>query len=246
LGGPESDWFEIKRSCGTWIVEKGVTMCGRFTITLDASIFQEELELGAMPQGWVSRYNVAPSQPVPVVTSEKDRKVEWMLWGLVPSWAKDPQIGQKMINARSETLLEKPSFRNAFQRRRCLILADGFFEWLRPAGKSGAAIPYYFRRKDMRPFAFAGLWEFWESSQGDQLLSTTIITCQPNSLVQKIHQRMPVILSDDNRWEWLKNHEKDKLQNMLVPYDENLLEGYEVSRLVNSPKKDQAEIIAPV
>ena len=221
-------------------------MCGRFTITLDASIFQEELQLGEMPVEWIPRYNVAPSQPVPIVANEKERKVEWMQWGLVPSWAKDAQIGQRMINARSETLLEKPSFRNAFQRRRCLILADGFYEWARPGGKSGPAIPYYFHRKDKRPFAFAGLWEFWQSAGGDALLSTTIITCPPNDLVQQIHQRMPVILSDENLWEWLKPHEKADLQKMLVPYDADLMACYEVSRQVNNPGVDTASLIAPV
>ena len=221
-------------------------MCGRFTITLDASVVQEELELGEMPKGWIPRYNVAPSQPIPVVTNETDRKVEWMHWGLIPSWAKDPSIGQRMINARSETLAEKPSFRNAYRRRRCLILADGFYEWQRPGGKGGPAIPFFFRRKDQRAFAFAGLWEIWQSSLGDELVSATIITCSPNPLVQKVHKRMPVILQDINMWEWLKPNEKNTLQGMLTPYDEGLMEAYEVGRDVNSPKNDRPEVLIPI
>lgn len=221
-------------------------MCGRFTITLDASIFQEELELGDMPKGWISRYNVAPTQPIPVVKSSEERNVEWMYWGLVPSWAKDISIGQRMINARSETLSEKPSFRNAFRRRRCLILADGFYEWLRPKGKSGPAIPYYFRKKDKSPFAFAGLWEYWMSSEGDELNSATIITCPPNTLVAEIHQRMPVVLPKDLMWVWMTEQRQEILQSMLKPYDPDRMEAFEVSKRVNSPQLDSPELIDPV
>ena len=221
-------------------------MCGRFTITLQASLFQEELDLGEMPKGWVPRYNVAPTQPIPVVKNEKDRNVEWMYWGLVPSWAKDISIGQRMINARSETLTEKPSFRTAFQRRRCLILADGFYEWHRPSGKSGPAIPYFFHRKDGKPFAFAGLWEYWQSAEGDELQSAAIITCPPNPLVAKVHQRMPVILSDKALWQWPAEHKTTDLQSMLQPFDADLMEGYEVSRAVNTPQNDNADLIAPI
>lgn len=221
-------------------------MCGRFTITLPASVIQEELELGEMPPGWEPRFNVAPTQPIPVVKDEKDRKVEWMYWGLVPSWAKDVSIGQKMINARSETLSEKPSFRTAFQRRRCLIVADGFYEWHRPSGKSGPAIPFYFQQKDKRPFTFAGLWEYWTSSQGDELVSATIITCQANPLVAEIHPRMPVILPEEHRWEWLKPQSPEQLKRMLMPFDENQMTGYEVSRKVNSAQTDAPDLIEAV
>lgn len=221
-------------------------MCGRFTITLPASVIQEELELGEMPAGWEPRFNVAPTQPIPVVKDAEDRKVEWMYWGLVPSWAKDVSIGQKMINARSETLSEKPSFRNAFQRRRCLIVADGFYEWKRPGGKAGPAVPFYFQRKDKRPFMFAGLWEYWTSSQGDELVSSTIITCQANALVAEIHPRMPVILPDEYHWEWLKPQPPDQLKRMLMPFDEKLMTGYEVSRKVNSAQIDAPDLIESV
>lgn len=221
-------------------------MCGRFTISVEASVIQEELQLGEMPVKWWPRYNVAPSQPIAVVTSEAERKVEWMMWGLVPSWAKDPEIGNRMINARSETLSEKPSFRNAFKRRRCLILADGFYEWLRPKGKSGPVIPYYFRRKDGRSFPFAGLWEYWRSAEGDELVSATIITCPPNELVGNVHKRMPVILQDEHYWDWLKTHREEELKDMLLPYPAALLEGYPVSTLVNSPTNDTSECIQAV
>lgn len=221
-------------------------MCGRFTITLPASILQEELGLGEMPEEWKLRFNVAPTQPIPVVRDEKTRKVEYMYWGLIPSWAKDISIGQKLINARSETLTEKPSFRNAFQRRRCLILADGFYEWRRPAGKTGPAIPFYFRRKDKRPFTFAGLWEYWTSCGGDELFSTTIITCQANALIAEIHPRMPVILPEDDFWDWIKPGTTPQLQQMLVPYDEKMMTAYEVSKMVNSGQCDNADLIKPI
>jgi putative SOS response-associated peptidase YedK len=221
-------------------------MCGRFTITLEASLVEEELELHEMPQGWSPRYNVAPTQPIPVVTSENERKVEWFTWGLVPSWAKDPSIGSRLINARSETLAEKPSFRSAYQRRRCLILADGFYEWGHPEGKGARAIPYYIRKKDKQAFAFAGLWEYWQSSMGDEILSATIITCDPNSLIKPVHNRMPVMLAKDNLWEWLKPHSTRELDAMLLPYDPEMLEMYRVSTIVNSPENDSAHCILPV
>ena len=221
-------------------------MCGRFTLTIEAAAIQQEFDLGKMPEQWIPRYNVAPTQPVVVVTDAKNRDVTFMHWGLIPSWAKDVSIASRLINARAETLVEKPSFRNAFKRRRCLILADGFYEWHRPKGKSGPAIPYYFYREEHKPFAFAGLWEIWQSSQGDELLSTTIVTCEPNEVVKPVHSRMPVILKDEDMWDWVKPAEQLVHQSMLQPYPSELLKSHPVSSAVNSPHNDTADCVLPV
>jgi putative SOS response-associated peptidase YedK len=220
-------------------------MCGRFTLFLDAETLREEFGLTEVPPDLSPRYNIAPSMQLAVVTSAESRKVEWMRWGLVPSWAKDPAIGNKMINARSETLMEKPSFRNAFQRRRCLILADGFYEWKRGEGKNPSA-PYYFHLVDQKPFAFAGLWEFWRSPEGEDLRTCTIITCAANSLVASVHDRMPVIFTRDTADQWLAAAPVEKLHPLLAPLDSTRMSAYPVSRAVNAPGYDSSELIRPL
>ena len=220
-------------------------MCGRFTLFLDAETLREEFGLTEVPPDLSPRYNIAPSMQLAVVTSVESRKAEWMRWGLVPSWAKDPAIGNKMINARSETLTEKPSFRNAFQRRRCLILADGFYEWKRGEGK-GPSVPYYFHLVDNKPFAFAGLWEFWRSPDGEDLRTCTIITCAANSLVASVHDRMPVIFTAETADQWLAPAPVEKLQPLLAPLDAARMSAYPVSRAVNAPGYDSSELIRPV
>ena len=222
-------------------------MCGRFTLTADPSDLQEAFY-------WVNfgntdfspRYNIAPTQGVPVVTNKGENKLDFFTWGLVPFWAKDPSIGSRMINARSETLAEKPSFRNAFKRRRCLVLADGFYEWQK-IPESKTKIPTYIRMKDGKAFAFAGLWENWHSPDGSQILSTTIITTQPNELLKPIHNRMPVILPEEAYDAWLTPGEADPqtLTPLLGPFDANLMEAYPVSRLVNNPRNDTPDCIRP-
>ncbi|NMB88563.1 MAG: SOS response-associated peptidase [Chloroflexi bacterium] len=221
-------------------------MCGRFILTVEAPYLQQEFRLGDLPLDWQSRYNIAPSQPVAVVRDAQARNVEWMRWGLVPFWANDVKIGNRMINARAETLQEKPAFRTAFQKRRCLILADGFYEWQKPANKRGRSTPYLIRLRDHKPFAFAGLWEFWKSKEGEELLSCTIITTQANSLVEKIHDRMPVMLSGDRLWEWLQMNEAGELNNLLRPYPADQMEAVEVSPLVNNPVADSPEVARPL
>ena len=220
-------------------------MCGRFTLFLDAETLLEEFNLAEVPADLPPRYNIAPSMPLAVVTSAEPRRAEWMRWGLVPSWAKDPDIGNRMINARSETLLEKPSFKNAFQRRRCLILADGFYEWKRGEGKS-PSMPYYFRLTDGKPFAFAGLWESWKSPEGEDLRTCTIITCAANAVVATIHDRMPVILLPEIADQWLLPSPVEKLQPLLAPLDPTRMTAYPVSREVNSPATDSPDLITKV
>jgi putative SOS response-associated peptidase YedK len=223
-----------------------VYMCGRFTITVNADTMQQELGLVGMPEHYQPRYNVAPSQPVAVVADGERRQGEWMRWGLIPSWAKDTAIGNRLINARAETLAEKPSFRSAFAKRRCLILADGFYEWQKGAGPDGRAQPYLFRLEDQKPFAFAGLWEFWRSPEGEEVRSCTIITCEANDCVAPVHHRMPVLLSGDNLWNWLSPEQPGSLQKLLQPYPPELMARYPVSTRVNSPDFDLPALIEPV
>jgi putative SOS response-associated peptidase YedK len=219
-------------------------MCGRFTITLDPADLQQELDLSNMPSEWRPRYNVAPTQEIPIVNDAQDRNVKMMHWGLIPFWAKEKSIGVRMINARSETLSEKPAFRQAFIHRRCLVLADGFYEWQRK-DPTAPKVPMYFQLKDSKPFAFAGLWENWHETPEKDLLSCTIITCSPNELVAKIHDRMPVILDKQNCWKWLEEKDPIKLQGMLSPYPAEKMQAYTVGRYVNNPKVDSAECILP-
>ena len=218
-------------------------MCGRFTLTLDPGELQESLDLGPFLQLYQPRYNIAPTQPVAVVREPETKAIELFRWGLIPSWAKDITIGSKMINARSETIAEKPSFRSAFKKRRCLILADGFFEWAALESGQGKK-PFYFQIDNGRAFTFAGLYEFWHSPEGDLLPTCTIITCEPNELVKKYHDRMPVILSEEYRWMWLeKDVEPTALQKMLSPFSASKMSVQSVSKAINNPMNDSPEFL---
>lgn len=221
-------------------------MCGRYTITVNPETVQQELGLASMPADFQPRYNVAPTQPVAVVADAEGRRAEMMRWGLIPSWAKDIEIGSKMINARSETITEKPSFRNAFMKRRCLVLADGFYEWQKGGGPRGRSQPYYFKLEDGQPFAFAGLWEFWKSPQGEAIRSCTIITCPANDIVRPVHERMPVMLTGDALWAWMEGTSAADLQAMLKPYPPQKMHSYPVAPLVNRPELDSSELVQPV
>jgi putative SOS response-associated peptidase YedK len=221
-------------------------MCGRFTLTLDPGELQELLNLGPFIHIVQPRYNIAPSQPIPIVKDVEKREVELYRWGLVPSWADDPKIGYRMINARSETANEKPSFRAAFKRRRCLILADGFFEW-HAEEKGAQKTPYLFKLKNDAPFTFAGLYEHWQAPEGGELHTCTILTCPPNELVKDYHNRMPVMLGEETRWSWLvADKDEDALLDLLVPYPAEEMKCYPVSRAVNSPENDRPEVLDPV
>ena len=220
-------------------------MCGRFTLILEPDEIQETLGLGEMPAVYAPRYNIAPTQPVAVVTDGIKRDVTFMRWGLVPGWAKDISIGARLINARAETIQEKPSFRNAFARRRCLILADGFYEWKKQP--KGPSIPFYIYLHDHKPFTFAGLWEHWQSPEGHELNTCTIITCSPNDLMADIHDRMPVILDQTVGQNWLKNDfSAAQLRQCLVPFPAENMEMHPVSRLVNNAVIEGPDLIAPL
>lgn len=222
-------------------------MCGRFALIGDLgsvakryeAIFQSDLE-------YHPRYNIAPSQSIlAVVNDGKSNRLGELRWGFIPSWAKDIKIGYKMINARAETLQEKPSFQSSLKRRRCIIPVDSFYEWKK---KDGKKIPMRIQLKSHEIFSFAGLWDRWE--QNDKVIySCTIITTEPNSVMSDIHDRMPVMLqSKEAERVWLDRSidNLDVLQQLLIPYPAEQMEAYEISDLVNSPKNDFPEVIKPV
>lgn len=225
-------------------------MCGRFTLTQPATAIAQHFHLGQVPL-FDPHYNIAPTQAVAVVRldAEQQRQLHWLQWGLIPSWSKDPKMGARMINARSETLAEKPSFRQAFRRRRCLIPADGFYEWHR-SGKTKQ--PYYFfldsAAETPMLFGFAGLWEHWENGNGDVIESCTIITTAPNATLDAFHDRMPVILSPQTYDRWLDPmvERPESLQSLLQPYTASSMSYYPVSTAVNNPRQDDRLCIQPL
>ncbi|MBA3613345.1 MAG: SOS response-associated peptidase [Nitrospirales bacterium] len=222
-------------------------MCGRFTRKENFQNLAEQLGLKVLPP-FNPRYNIAPSQLVACVRTNlesRQRECTELKWGLVPSWAKDPGIGNKLINARGETVAEKPAFRKAFKHQRCLVLADGFYEWKR---EGNTKQPYYIRFKDHRVFAFAGLWERWEQPEAKPLESCTLITTGPNAVMEPIHHRMPVILSFKDYADWLDPSFQfvERINAMLRPYPSEEMEAYPVSQLVNNPRNDQPECVIPM
>jgi putative SOS response-associated peptidase YedK len=219
-------------------------MCGRYTLRTSVEALAERFELDEYPSSISANYNIAPTQGVAAVIAEdRKRKLEMLHWGLIPSWADDPSVGNRMINARAETVSTKPSFRTAFKYHRCLLLADGFYEWQKTEnGKQ----PYYIRMEDDSPFAFAGLWESWQN--GKEIRSATIITTDANDVVAPIHDRMPVILHPEDYYLWLDPdfEEKEPLTLLLKPYPAETMEAYPVSRSVNSPSNNEPSIIESV
>lgn len=221
-------------------------MCSRYTILSPHNLHEEfdpdeiEAELDR------PRYNIAPTQAVPIVLARDRRRILTTAhWGLVPAWAKDRSIATRLINARAETIGEKPAFRDAILRRRCLVPADGFFEWIQ---NSRPKQPVYFTLEDGRPFAFAGLYEIWRAGQADELQSCTIITTEPNELVQPVHCRMPVMLTKENYEQWLTEDADDwrVFQKLLVPFDARRMRSRTVSTHMNSSRNDDPKCIEPV
>ncbi|MBI2977024.1 MAG: SOS response-associated peptidase [Chloroflexi bacterium] len=220
-------------------------MCGRFTLTADPADLQAAFNLAEAPPALAPRYNIAPTQPVAVVANNSGGKLEFFRWGLIPSWATDPAIGNRLINARAETLAEKPSFRSALKKRRCLILADGFYEW-KKAGKSKT--PMHIQLKDGAPFAFAGLWEVWRAPDESLIKSCAIITTAPNTFMEKIHDRMPVILPPAAYDTWLSPGDlpAETALPLLKAFAASKMKAAQVSTLVNSPAFDSPECVKPV
>ncbi|MBE0646778.1 MAG: SOS response-associated peptidase [Bacteroidales bacterium] len=214
-------------------------MCGRYSFAVEDELIKERFGVSVRSAIYKARYNCAPSQELAVITNQDAGELQFYRWGLIPFWAKDPAIGNKMINSKAETITEKPSFKQAFRRRRCLVPADGFYEWK----KNGTKIPYRIVLKDEGPFAMAGIWETWVSAEGEIILSFSIITTGPNELMAPIHNRMPVILHPENEKLWLDDTNENALQELLKPYPADLMKAFPVSTLVNSPKNDRPEVI---
>ena len=217
-------------------------MCGRFTRSQNIPAIAKEFGVEQVSFDLGPSYNIAPTQKVGVVITDGVKQLVPMRWGLVPSWAKDPSIGNKMINARAETITEKASYRNAFKKRRCLVVADGFYEW---QTIDGIKRPMYIRLKSGKPFGFGGLYEVWKSPEGEELTTCAIITTEPNELMSTIHQRMPVIIPGEDHDQWLdpKTDDRDRLLELLKPYPARDMEAYPVSKRVNSPGYNSPECI---
>ena len=210
-------------------------MCGRYTLSAPADVLAELFDLDEVPE-LVARYNMAPTQLGAVVRAHgPTRRLEMMRWGLVPAWAKDRAMGSRLINARAETVAEKPAFRSSFRHQRCLVPADGFYEWQRlGTGKQ----PFHVRLRTGDPFAFAGLWSRWQDPESGELRTFTLLTTEPNELLRSIHHRMPVILRREDHARWLAAADGQTLSSLSRPYPAGEMEAVPVSRLVNSPAHD--------
>ena len=229
-------------------------MCGRYSLTTPEEALRRLFRYEGPALNLAPRYNIAPTQEVPAVRlaatvggggmEDGARELAMLRWGLIPAWAKEAAIGNRMINARSETVSEKPAFRNAFRERRCLILADGFYEWTKT---NGAKQPYRIHRADDGPFAFAGLWERWRQA-GETVESCTIVTTDANDALRPIHHRMPVILDAEDYDAWLDAEDtpRDAAQALLRPYEGGGLASYRIGTHVNNPRNDDAACIAPL
>lgn len=241
-------------------------MCGRFTLRASASVVAEYFAIFEMPP-FAPRFNIAPTQPAPVVrltpatsthgqthgpthgethddSCPTAREFAWLRWGLIPGWAQDPAVGDRMINARAETAAQKPAYRAAMRRRRCLVAADGFYEW---QGSGRAKQPYFIHRPDDSLFAFAGLWEAWEGADHSAVESCTILTTEPNELMRPIHDRMPVILSPGDYQQWLDTDRStpEQVAALLRPCPAEQMRADPVSTWVNSPTHDDPRCIEP-
>ena len=217
-------------------------MCGRFVRAVSLEDIADEFGIDKPDFDLSPSYNIAPSQNIAIIKSEEKRSLAISKWGLVPSWAKDPAIGHKMINARSESIAEKPSFKSSFKHHRILIPANGFYEWKRE-GK--IKTPYYIRLKSRSCFGFAGLVSYWKSPEGEQICTSCIITTNANDLIQPVHNRMPVIIRKEDEDRWLDGEEKysSTLQALLKPYPSDEMNCYAVSTMVNSPANNSPECI---
>ncbi|MFK9093678.1 SOS response-associated peptidase [Bacillus salipaludis] len=224
-------------------------MCGRFTLTATFEEIIDRFDIQSFMEEelYSPSYNIAPSQSVlAVINDGRSNRMGFLKWGFIPPWAKDLSIGNKMINARAETITEKPSFRHAFKKKRCIVIADSFYEWKRHEDRTKT--PIRIKLKSDELFAMAGIWEGWKSPDGKTLYTCSVITTGPNNLMKDIHDRMPVILNREDEKTWLDPTISDTtlLQPLLVPFDDRAMETYEVSSLVNSPKNNQPELIEKI
>ena len=222
-------------------------MCGRFTLFTDIEEIKERFDIqGSFDEEYQFSYNIAPSQSVLSVINDGVRnRLGYLRWGLIPFWAKDEKAGYKMINARAETIAEKASFRNAYRKKRCLIIADSFYEWKKTPERK---IPMRIKLKNHAPFGMAGLWESWKSPEGISIYSCSVITTVPNELMTSIHDRMPVILKPEDEKDWLNPSINDPayLQQYLKSFDSEQMEAFEVSTDVNSTKNNSPNLIQQI
>lgn len=220
-------------------------MCGRYSLAKDEKQVQADFPSFEVLAGLAARYNIAPTQPVPVLLDDGRPRMEIVNWGLVPPWADSPAVASSLINARAETVAEKPSFKNAFRRKRCIIPADGWYEWATARG--GDKRPFYFFRRDRRCLALAGLWEEWHHADGSLVMSCAIITTEANALVSGVHDRMPVILDPEDFDQWVSREEGNpaRLRALLKPWERDTLDCHPVSTRVNKVANDDQLCIAP-
>jgi putative SOS response-associated peptidase YedK len=222
-------------------------MCGRYSFAVEDALILERFGLRVRTAIYKARYNCAPTQNLAIIANDAPDTLKFFRWGLIPYWAKDASFGNKLINSRAETIGEKPSFKNAFRNRRCLVPATGFFEWKKKRSEGDQANPvhtaWHIHLKNGDAFCFAGLWDKWVSPDGEIIHSFTIITTSPNNLMGKIHDRMPVILHRDDEQSWITPNQEQSLAGLLKPYPAEMMEAWPVSNLVNSPKNDVPAII---
>jgi len=217
-------------------------MCGRFALYSSFQSIKDYADLLNKSDELDANYNVAPGQEIPVITNQEDQyNLKFCKWGLIPFWAKDEKIGYKLINTRSETIAEKPSFKYAFQLRRCLIPANGFYEW-RKSDKQ----PFFISVKDRELFSFAGIWEIWKSPVGKQISSCSIITTSANEKLKDIHHRMPVILQKEDESSWLSNNDRIVLQKLLIPHSDKDILTHPIAKAVNSVENNYPELIKDI
>lgn len=218
-------------------------MCGRYTIIeIDVKEFKKRYSVTKVPDDLRPNYNVTPQQNVLAILNETPKELSLIHWGLIPSWAKEINTKYSMINARAETITEKPAYRGIIKRKRCLIVADSFYEWKKV---EGAKHPHRILMKDEGLFSFAGVWDHWECD-GNEVNSCSIITTAPNAMMQNIHDRMPVILDQDHEQEWLSDINIDRVLELLKPYNEKNMKAYEVSRSVNSPANNDPSVLEAI
>lgn len=221
-------------------------MCGRFDLHIPRELL-EKIFGTPLLHNIQPHYNIVPSQQVTVIRTSPDgiRSIDSMRWGLIPSWAKDPSIGSRMVNARSETVDVKPAFRNPLKHRRCIIPANGFYEWEEVNGKKK---PLYVKMKDDTPMLLAGLWDHWKTPEGNIIESCTILTTPSNELIKPLHDRMPLVLEVASSDLWLdpKVTDPERLKPLFLPYPSDKMDMYPVSEIVNSPKNDTPECIVPL
>ncbi len=219
-------------------------MCGRFALSPKTKDVEKLHPLKVDLTKITPSYNIAPSQKIDCIINDHGTEQTQLIWGLIPFWAKDKSISSRLINARAETIAERPTFKHSFERRRCLILASGFYEWKKISGSK--KIPYFVKLESTSLFFFAGLWDKWIAPNGEFMQTATIITTEPNAIMADIHNRMPVILSRESSLIWLDNHSSEQsLRSLLSPYNSFDMQAYEVSPLVNNPRNNSSELIKP-